>query len=131
MHRPGSNRQPPGAGVARPRVYDAVSSDDELPLYVLPSIDWRGIPSVRYQGNDALVVETELDWKVSERSKVGAFVGAGRLADGFHDLGAASSQVATGVGSLSVARRYGFVMGFDVARGPEETAFYVQAGSTW
>jgi hypothetical protein len=30
-----------------------------------------------------------------------------------------------------VARRLGIYMGIDLARGPEETAIYIQAGSAW
>jgi hypothetical protein len=30
-----------------------------------------------------------------------------------------------------IARRLGIYMGIDIARGPEETAFYIQAGSAW
>ena len=40
--------------------------------------------------------------------------------------------VSKGVGfRYLIATRYGFVMGADIARGPEDTAFYIQAGSTW
>ncbi|MAB43247.1 MAG: glyceraldehyde-3-phosphate dehydrogenase, partial [Pseudomonadales bacterium] len=48
------------------------------------------------------------------------------------DLGAASSVSNLGGGfRYLVAERYGFWMGADVARGPEESAFYIQAGSSW
>ncbi|WVM87807.1 hypothetical protein ULG90_23320 [Halopseudomonas pachastrellae] len=30
-----------------------------------------------------------------------------------------------------VAERYGFWMGAEMERGPEESAFYIQAGSSW
>jgi hypothetical protein len=40
--------------------------------------------------------------------------------------------VSKGVGfRYLIAKRYGFAMGADIARGPEETAFYIQAGSAW
>jgi len=32
---------------------------------------------------------------------------------------------------LLMARRLGIYMGLDIARGPEETAIYIQAGSAW
>ena len=30
-----------------------------------------------------------------------------------------------------IAKQYGFNMGIDVARGPEDTVWYIQAGSAW
>jgi len=30
-----------------------------------------------------------------------------------------------------IAKRYGFEMGLDIARGPEETVFYIQGGTAW
>ena len=62
----------------------------------------------------------------------GVFAGIGRAAQSFGALDDARSITSKGVGfRYLIARRYGFVMGADVARGPEETAFYIQAGSTW
>jgi hypothetical protein len=60
------------------------------------------------------------------------FAGGGRVAQHFSDLGDADTEFSKGVGfRYLVARRYGFAMGIDIARGPEESAFYIQAGSTW
>ncbi len=44
------------------------------------------------------------------------------------------AEVANSYGSgfrYLIARRYGMTMGIDIARGPEETAWYIQAGSSW
>jgi len=30
-----------------------------------------------------------------------------------------------------IARRYGFKSGLDIARDPEDTVFYLQAGTAW
>jgi hypothetical protein len=30
-----------------------------------------------------------------------------------------------------IAKRYGFEMGLDIARGPEETVFYIQGETAW
>lgn len=114
--------------------YDGVSaSDDErLPPYIPPMIDLRGVPAARYQANNAAVTEVQLDYKLSNRWKLGVFLGAGRVAEKLSELSDASTVVSKGVGfRYLIARRYGFVMGADIARGPEETAFYIQAGSTW
>lgn len=112
--------------------YDSASGDRELPPYVLPAVDLRGISITRYQGEAVLTSEVELTWKWRPRWKFNAFTGVGRAADGFSGLGAASSVSNLGGGfRYLVAERYGFWMGADVARGPEESAFYIQAGSSW
>ncbi len=114
--------------------YDGVSVNDDarLPPYVPPSIDLRGIPAARFQANHAVLAEVQLDYKLGYRWKIGIFAGVGRVANKFDDLTDAATVVSKGVGfRYLIARRYGFVMGADIARGPEDTAFYIQAGSTW
>lgn len=114
--------------------YDGVDSGDNesLPSYVPPFIDLRGIPKNRYQGNHVAVIETELTWKMDFRWRFNGFVGTGRASDEFDELSSADAEDSFGVGfRYLIAKRYGFVMGADIARGPEETAFYIQAGSTW
>jgi outer membrane translocation and assembly module TamA len=114
--------------------YDGVSADDDtrLPAYVPPTIRMRGIPAGRYQGNHVALTEVQFDWKMTFRWKFSVFAGGGRVAQHFSDLGDADTEFSKGVGfRYLVARRYGFAMGIDIARGPEESAFYIQAGSTW
>ena len=103
-----------------------------LPTYANPSIDLRGIPSARYQGESVAQAEVELGWLLDNRWKLLAFTGAGRTSLDYSDLSSAQSQVAKGVGfRYQIARRYGFDMGVDVAKGPEESVFYITAGSSW
>jgi hypothetical protein len=103
-----------------------------LPSYVPPFVDLRGIPKSRYQGESVGVAEAQLDYKVNMRWKVGVFTGMGRAAEAFGDLSHAENVDTIGAGfRYLIARRYGFAMGLDVARGPEDTAVYIQAGSTW
>ncbi len=114
--------------------YDAVAPDGEqnLPPYAMPSVDLRGVSATRYQGEQVATGEVELTYKLNNRWKLSTFTGVARAADSFNDLGAAESVSNIGVGfRYLVAKRYGFWMGSDIARGPEETAFYIQAGSTW
>tara|TARA_Y100000780_G_scaffold232288_1_gene262209 strand:+ start:305 stop:1459 length:1155 start_codon:yes stop_codon:yes gene_type:complete len=112
--------------------YDGVSGDRELPPYVLPAVDLRGISATRYQGESVLTSEVELTWKWRPQWKFNLFSGVGRAADGFSDLGAASSVSNLGGGfRYLVAERYGFWMGADWAQGPEDSSIYIQAGSNW
>lgn len=110
----------------------AASDDARLPAYVPPFINLRGVPAARYQGNNVAVSELQVDYKLGLRWKLSAFAGVGRAAQEFSDLSDATSIVNKGVGfRYLIARRYGFVMGIDYARGPEDNAFYIQAGSAW
>ena len=105
---------------------------DDLPPYVPPFIDLRGVPKSRYQGNRVGVAEIQLDYKINQRWKLGFFTGTGRAADDFSDFSDAEEVNTIGGGfRYMIARRYGLVMGVDVARGPEDTALYIQTGSTW
>lgn len=78
------------------------------------------------------VAEAQVDYKLHPRWKLGVFTGAGRAAEEMDELGGAEHLHSYGAGfRYLIARRYGFVMGIDVARGPDETAVYLKAGSTW
>lgn len=113
---------------------EAINADDgeNLPPYVPPFVDLRGVPSSRYQANKVGVAEIQLDYKLNTRWKLGVFTGMGRAADRVSDFTSAENVDSYGAGfRYLIARRYGFSMGIDVARGPEETAFYIKAGSTW
>lgn len=114
--------------------YDAVNpgAGDRLPSYVMPAVDLRGVSATRYQGEQVATAEIELTYKMGRRWKFNTFTGAARAADSFGDMGSASSVTNLGAGfRYLIASRYGFWMGADVARGPEESAFYIQAGSAW
>ena len=110
---------------------DARAARGEVPFYQLPFIDVRGVPKGRYQDDNAAVAEAELRWNATPRWALVGFLGTGK-AWGTENFGDANSVLAGGVGMrYLIARRLGIYMGLDVARGPEETAFYIQVGSAW
>ncbi|NRB40607.1 MAG: BamA/TamA family outer membrane protein, partial [Pseudomonadales bacterium] len=109
-----------------------LESDQRLPFYALPGINMRGIPAARYQGEAVALAEAQLTWDVNFRWAVSIFGGAGRAADSPGELSDAASRTTKGVGfRYQIAKRYGFYSGVDIARGPEETAFYIKAGASW
>ena len=111
---------------------DYARSDNLLPPFATPSISLRGIPAMRYQGDLAGAVETEVTWQIDNRWGLTGFLGAGRASNSTSELSDAPSQVTQGVGfRYQVARRYGFDMGLDIAWGPEESVWYITAGSAW
>lgn len=111
---------------------DARTARGDVPFYQLPYIDMRGIPAVRYQDEDVALVEAELRWNVTPRWALVGFIGSGRAWGSTVSFDDADSVSAWGAGfRYLVARRLGIYMGVDLAKGPEETAIYIQAGSAW
>lgn len=102
------------------------------PFYLLPGINMRGIPSARYQGKTSLVTEGELRWDVYRRWSL---MGFGGLASAFNDWDNAFAKpviysYGTGFRYL-LARKFKLRMGVDVAKGPEDWAYYIVFGSNW
>ncbi|MFM1892613.1 MAG: hypothetical protein RLZ44_1690 [Pseudomonadota bacterium] len=111
---------------------DFQSVTEGVPFFALPYIGLRGIPALRYQDRRTAVVETELRWNVTPRWALVGFTGAGRAFGRKVDFADAATQTSYGAGiRYLVARRLGLYVGLDVARGPEQDAFYIQVGSAW
>jgi hypothetical protein len=107
----------------------AVTGDP--PFYEYPYIDLRGIPAMRYQGEQTIVGETEVRWDFTPRWSAIGFVGAGKAVS---DRGNGDDEtvISKGIGfRYLIARRFGLRAGIDVAWGPEDTAFYIQVGNAW
>ncbi|WP_456313825.1 BamA/TamA family outer membrane protein [Pseudomonas shirazensis] len=102
------------------------------PFYLLPGINLRGIPAARYQGKTSIVTEAELRWDVYRRWSL---MGYGGLASAFNDWDKAFAKpvvysYGTGFRYL-LARKFKLRMGVDVAKGPEDWAYYIVFGSNW
>jgi Omp85 superfamily domain len=105
---------------------------DDGPFYDLAGVNLRGIQVGRYVDNAALTLEVELRWDLSPRWTIVGFGGVGWAADKFDEIDDAEDQWAGGAGfRYLVARQYDMRLGCDVARGPEEWAFYVTVGTGW
>jgi Omp85 superfamily domain len=102
-----------------------------IPFYQYPFVDLRGIPVMRYQGETVAVAETELRWNFSTRWSIVGFGGVGRT-KGVEEDDPVDTVYSKGMGlRYFIARRFGAHVGFDIARGPEDTAFYLQFGHAW
>jgi hypothetical protein len=113
------------------RLHGGFSSGD-VPFYALPFIDLRGIPAMRYQGDNILVTEIETRWNVNERWSLVFFGGVGRASNSVTDFSDSEDKWAGGTGiRYLIARALGLYTGVDIARGPEEWVFYIQTGSAW
>ena len=109
-----------------------VVDGDRIPFEMLPFIDLRGIPALRYQGEAVGVGEIEGRWAFHRRISLLGFAGAGYAADDPGDLSDAPSRTTQGLGlRYYLANKLGAHTGFDIAEGPEETVFYLTFGSSW
>lgn len=111
---------------------EIANSDQTLPPFAVPTLSLRGIPAARYQGSHVGLAEAELTWDIDSRWSILGFSGVGRTSNSTSSFSSAKNRVSKGLGfRYEIARRYGFHMGADIAKGPEDTIFYIQAGSSW
>jgi hypothetical protein len=111
---------------------DAQAVNGNVPFYARPYIALRGIPVMRYQGERTLLAEVEGRWNLDGRWSAVGFAGAGRAAAHAGGLGSAPTRTTVGIGArYLLARALGLHAGIDIARGPEETAFYLIMGNAW
>lgn len=111
---------------------DAQTISGDSPFFAYPFVDLRGIPAMRYQGENVLVGEAEYLWGVTPRWTVVFFGGVGRTSS-IHRFKETGQTV--GAGGLGfryrLARKFGLQSGIDIARGPEDTSIYLTVGSAW
>ncbi len=121
-------------------------SGDRVPFFSNPFIMLRGIPSMRYQGQNMLLGEVEARWEFMSRWELVFFLGAGKVfgdeyrfdteqgvvteRENFLD---AELHPAGGAGfRYELARRYGLWAGMDFATSDaQDFAFYITVGSAW
>jgi hypothetical protein len=105
---------------------------NDPPFYLVPFIELRGVPTARYQGDISSVAEGELRWDFVSRWSLMLFGGAGKAFDEWNEFDDSDWVGAGGTGfRYLIARKFKLRMGVDVARGPEQWAYYVVMGSAW
>jgi outer membrane protein assembly factor BamA len=120
-----------------PRLYlgirgSASASFGNEPFYLRPFISLRGVPIMRYQGEEVAQIEGELRWQFWKRFSLIGFAGGGAAWTHLERFENSRKLITGGAGlRYEIARKYGIHMGLDVARGPDNTAIYVQIGSAW
>jgi len=78
------------------------------------------------------VLEIEGRYNVTPRWIALAFIGAGRDWGRDASFRDRPTVVSKGVGfRYVIARRLGLAVGIDIAKGPEDNAFYIQMGNAW
>ena len=105
---------------------------DDAPFYVLPYVTMRGLPAAKYQGQQVLQFETEQRFDIVPRWSVLGFVGTGRTFSTNEHLEDKTWYWAGGVGfRYLLARLFKLRMGIDIARGPDQFAYYIVFGHYW
>ena len=106
---------------------DFAFSDGETPFYLLPYLDMRGLPALKYAGKHTGLGELEARWSLDRRWSAVGFGGIGYAKD------SRSEQVGTyGAGfRYLITERLGVHTGIDYARGPSDYAVYLIFGSAW
>ena len=103
-----------------------------VPFYLRPFIYMRGVPMMRYQGEEMAQLEAELRWQFWKRFSLVGFAGGGAVWNDFERFEDSKTVVTGGTGfRYELARKYGIHMGVDVAVGPDDPAVYIQVGSAW
>ncbi len=112
--------------------FDVQQVVGDIPFYIKPFIDMRGVPTARYQGETTMLAELEERWDITRRWSLVFFGGTGKGFDSFSDFGSAEWAWSYGTGfRYLMARKLNLRMGVDLAMGPEGFTYYLIFGTSW
>ena len=105
--------------------------DGSAPFYSYPYPDMRGLKAIQFQGEKTLQGEAELGWSFTQRWALIGFYGAGKSYNS--GIKKDTDFINTGGAGIRylIASKLGLQMGMDIAKGPYDTAVYIQFGSSW
>jgi outer membrane protein assembly factor BamA len=113
---------------------------EETPFYLYPSINLRGVPTMKYQGEKTALYEAQLRWEFMPRWSGLVFGGIAKaygkdkflpdlIETSFNDAKIVYSK---GIGfRYLIAKSFGLRVGVDIASSNEDEAFYIQFGTAW
>ncbi|MCE5232527.1 MAG: hypothetical protein ABFC67_10185 [Mizugakiibacter sp.] len=120
-----------GGGVLGLRAQFDVSLEHEA-FYLRPYISLRGVPALRYAGEQVGEVEAEYRFPLDSRWDIVAFGGLGAARADLHGITGQRTVSTEGLGvRFKVQKLFGLTFGVDVARGPDGTFVYIQIGNPW
>jgi hypothetical protein len=107
-------------------------SSSSTPFFLRPYVQLRGVPAMRFQGEQMASAEAEARWQFSGRWSVVAFGGAGTTRSSRDAFSNTQNVGAGGLGfRYELARKFGLHAGVDVAHSPGTTAVYLVVGNGW
>jgi hypothetical protein len=108
------------------------SASESTPFFLRPFVQMRGVPAMRYMGDQMASLEVEARWQFARRWSIVGFGGAGAARSDRGPRTATDDVTSGGVGfRYELARRFGMHVGIDAARSAGTTAWYLQVGSAW
>lgn len=111
---------------------DVSTVDGKPPFFAVPFVSLRGVPALRYQGKTAGVAEIEGRYSFGERWAGIAFAGAGFANADDPALDTSDNIFSFGTGiRFQALKEQNVWVGLDIAKGPEEYAWYIQVGHPW
>ena len=110
--------------------FDAQFSGGDLPFYMVPYIELRGVPIMRYQGNQTIIAEAQLRGYFYRNLALVAFCGTGKAFDEFQDFGSSEWVYNYGTGfRWEIKKIFGIRTGIDVAWSNRDFGWYVVIGT--
>ncbi|MDB4582706.1 hypothetical protein N9164_06110 [Draconibacterium sp.] len=104
----------------------------DIPFYLKPFVQLRGVPFLKYQNNNIISFEAEAEWNIYKRWHLIGFAGLGNAFDKYESFNEGNSVFSGGGGfRYLLARKFGMKMGMDFAFSPDDFAFYVTMGHAW
>jgi hypothetical protein len=102
------------------------------PFFLRPYIELRGVPAMRFQGDEMASIEGEVQWRVRGRwsAVAAAGYGAARTSNNLFTHTKDVTSAAVGFRYL-LASKFGMHAGLDVGFSSEATAIYIQLGNAW
>ncbi|WP_198419040.1 BamA/TamA family outer membrane protein [Motilimonas pumila] len=111
---------------------DAQAISGDAPFYARPFLEMRGMPALRYQGDNTVLAEAEVSYKVNDRWTVLGFAGTGNAFDSDQSIKDTKWRTSRGAGfRYLIARQLGMKVGIDIAKGPLDWTTHIQFGSAW
>jgi hypothetical protein len=111
---------------------DARAASGQVPFYMLPFVDIRGLAKARLQDERTAVLETEVRWNLDARWALVGFVGGGRAWGANTSFSEGADTFAKGVGfRYLIAKRMGLYAGVDWAWSTQDKGWYLQVGTAW
>ena len=107
-------------------------ASDGTPFFLRPFVMLRGVPAMRYQGDQMASAEVEARWQFHGRWSAVAFGGYGTTRTKRDALSYTEDVASGGVGfRYELASKFGLHAGVDVAYSPGTTAVYLVVGNAW
>ncbi len=112
--------------------FDMQQAWGDIPFYIKPFLDMRGVPTARYQGMTTMLVELEQRVDVYKRWSVIALTGTGKAFDKYPQFSDATWVYNYGGGfRYLIARKLNLRMGVDIAKSNDDWGYYFVFGSAW